>query len=336
LSSAALPQFLAAGITGAVTAAVVIATAWAIGWPRETPQPVAKAETTASAIEALSSRLTELESRAAKPAAPVVDPARLEGIEKSIGTLRNDIAAARSRADKLAADLDAAKSRPAAAADAPDLAAIEARLAQLERASSADSDKIAQAASKPADDTALRRLVVASMLDLHVRQGESFTDALAAAKTLAADPQTLKPLDDFAKSGVPNQANLSRELLTLVPKLTPPAPESSTTGSGVVDRLKSGAAKLVRIERTDVTGNDRGAIVARATAAAIRNDVADTRRELNLLEPADRAPAQGWLDKVAARDAALSASRRFATDAMAALAKPAQLDKPAQLEKPAQ
>ena len=48
------------------------------------------------------------------------------------------------------------------------------------------------------------------------------------------------------------------------------------------------------------------------------------RRELNTLTPADRAAAQGWLDKTTARDAALAASRQFAADAMTALAKPAQ------------
>jgi hypothetical protein len=42
------------------------------------------------------------------------------------------------------------------------------------------------------------------------------------------------------------------------------------------------------------------------------------------MAPADRAPAQAWLDRADARDAALAASRRFADDAMAALAKPAQ------------
>jgi hypothetical protein len=55
----------------------------------------------------------------------------------------------------------------------------------------------------------------------------------------------------------------------------------------------------------------------------LRNDVSEARRELNTLDPADRAPAQGWLDKVGERDAALAASRKFALDAMAALAKPA-------------
>jgi hypothetical protein len=130
----------------------------------------------------------------------------------------------------------------------------------------------------------------------------------------------LKPLDAFAATGIPNPAAMSRELLTLVPKLSPAPPDNANTGSGVLDRLQAGAAKLVRVERTDVVGNDRSAIVARVTAAALRNDFAEARRELTTLAPADRAPAQGWLDKAAERDAALAASRQFADQAMAALA----------------
>jgi hypothetical protein len=162
------------------------------------------------------------------------------------------------------------------------------------------------------------------MLDVSVRQGEPFVGALAAAKSLASNPDALKPLDGFAASGVPNAASLSRELLTLVPKLSPPAPENATTGTGIVDRMKAGAAKLVRIERSDVVGNDRSAVIARVTAAALRNDYVDARRELNTLSPGDRTAAQAWLDKANERDAALTASRDFATEAMAALAKPAQ------------
>jgi hypothetical protein len=123
---------------------------------------------------------------------------------------------------------------------------------------------------------------------------------------------------------VPSAASLSRELLTLVPKLSPPAPENPTAGIGIVDRLQAGAAKLVRIERSDAVGNDRGAVVSRVTAAALRNDFNEARRELKTLDPADRAAAQAWLDKADARDAALAASREFASEAMATLAKPAQ------------
>jgi hypothetical protein len=124
---------------------------------------------------------------------------------------------------------------------------------------------------------------------------------------------------------VPTAAILSRELLTLVPKLSPPPVlENDTVHPDIVDRLRAGAAKLVRIERTDAVGNDRGAIVARVTAAALRNDSNEARRELKTLPPEERTAAQSWLDKADARDAALAASRQFEADAMAALAKPAQ------------
>jgi hypothetical protein len=130
----------------------------------------------------------------------------------------------------------------------------------------------------------------------------------------------LKPLEAFAASGVPSAPALCRELVVIVPKLVPSAPEAETTGSGIVDRLQAGAAKLVRIQRADATGTDRASVVARVTAAALRNDLAEARRELNTLPAADRAAAQAWLDKADARDAALAASRKFASDATTALA----------------
>jgi hypothetical protein len=295
--------------------------AWGIGWSGETVAPLANPQTNASAIDTVVARLNDLEARSAKPAAN--DPAlaaRLAALEKSVLSLRGEIAGARTQSEKLAADLDAVKSAPREGGSSPDLAAINERLGEIERATRADST---QQRNPPADDAALRRVVVASMLDVSVRQGEPFAAALDAAKALAPDPDALKPLDEFATSGVPNPASLSRELLTLVPKLSPPAQGNSTTGTGVLDRLKAGAAKLVPIERTDVAGNDRSAIVARATAAALRNDLADARRELNTLVPSDRTAAQAWLDKANERDAALAASRQFATEALAALARPA-------------
>jgi hypothetical protein len=177
---------------------------------------------------------------------------------------------------------------------------------------------------KPLDDLPLRRVVAGALLEVLVRVGDPFPAALAAAKALTSNPDSLKPLDQFAAKGVPNPARLSTELLTLLPKLLPAQQDNATTGSGVLERLQAGAAKLVTIERTDTVGNDRGAVVARATAAALRNDSNEARKELNKLEPADRAAAQAWLEKADARDAALAASRQFAADAMAVLAKPAQ------------
>ena len=325
LSSAALRPVWVSGVTGVLTAALVLAIVWAVGWPGETVRPIAEINT--GAIEALSSRVSDLEGRLSKPAAPnPAQASRFDALEKSIASLRNDLASVRTQSEKLTAALDATKSSPSgsvAAPVSPDLSAIEGRLTEVERAVRSEKDSLAQATSQPADDTALRRLVVASMLEISVRQGEPFTKVLGAAKALAPDPQLLKPLENFAASGVPNPAALCRELLTLVPKLEPPSPQNSTAGTGIVEHLKAGAAKLVRIERPDAVGKDRAAIVARLTTAALRNDLSEARRELNSLDPADRAAAQGWLDKAGERDGALSASRKFANEAMAALAKPA-------------
>jgi hypothetical protein len=323
----AISATLTAAATSAVTAALVVAVAWVVGWPGETSPPMTSPQANAGAIDTLASRVDAIEARSARSPAAAPDPAataRLDALEKSVASLRAELSGARAQSEKLAAELTAVKSSPREAAAPPELAAINERLSQIERATRAASAELAQQDHKPADDSALRRVVAASMLDVSVRQGEPFAAQLAAAKALAPNPDALKPLDGFAVSGVPSAAGLSRELLALVPKLSPPAPENATTGTGIVDRLQAGAAKLVRIERTDAVGNDRGAVIARVMAAALRDDYTGARRELNTLAPGDRVAAQAWLDRANERDAALAASRHFATEAVAALAEPAQ------------
>ena len=323
-----------APISGAVAAALVIGVGWVLGWPAvQAPAPAPQLN--AAAIDDLTSRLASLETKTGKPAAPVADPAaavRMDAIEKSVAALRSELAGVRTQADKLGSAVNEVKAQPrdgSAPAAAPvDLAPINERIAQIERAAKAQESEIAAiksaeakpATTKPADDVALRRVVAASLLDVSVRHGDPFAAPLAAAKSLATNADALKPLDAFAATGVPNAPALCRELVAIVPKLAPSAPETETTGSGIVDRLQAGAAKLVRIQRADATGTDRASVVARVTAAALRNDLNEARRELNALPPADRGAAQAWLDKADARDAALAASRKFAADAMAALA----------------
>jgi hypothetical protein len=319
-----------APISGAVAAALVIGVGWMLGWPAvQAPAPAPQLN--AAAIDDLTARIAGLESKTSKPAADPAAAAKLEGIEKSVAALRSELAATRAQADKLASAVNDIKAQPRGDGSTPaavDLSPINDRLAQIERAAKAQESEIAAvksaadkpADSKPADDAALRRVVASSLLDVAVRHGDPFAAQLAAAKSLAPDADALKALDAFAASGIPSAPALCRELVAIVPKLVPPAPEAETTGSGIVDRLKAGATKLVRIERVDATGTDRGSVVARVTAAALRNDLNETRRELNTLTPADRAAAQAWLDKANARDAALAASRKFASDAMTALA----------------
>lgn len=323
ISPPSISPWVIAPVSGAVAAALVIGIGWMLGWPPV--QPAATPQVTSATVDALTARVAGIEARLAKPATDSAATAQLAALEKSLGALRDQLAATHAQSEKLAGQIAGIRSTPdGAAAPAVDLSGITDRLDALEQSSRSEATDIAQAkAQAKADDAPLRRVVVASLLDLGVRQGEPFAATLAAAKTLAPDAAPLKSLEGFAATGVPTAASLSRELLTLVPKLTPPAADNDVAGASLVDRLEAGAKKLIRIERVDATGADRGAIVARVTAAALRNDFNEARRELNTLAPADRAAAQSWIDKADARDAALAASRQFAADAMAALAKPA-------------
>lgn len=318
-----ISPWIIAPFSGAVAAALVIGVGWMLGWPEVTP-PTA-APQLSSVVDDLVGRVKSLEARIGKPDSALAG--RVDALDKAIASVRNDVAALRAQSDKTAAAIGDLKAAPRDGAAPVDLSGLIARIDQLERASRSQSAALAQASgkvaqAKPTDDMLLRRVVAAALLDVAVRHGDPYAAALATAKSFAPNPDALKPLEPFAKTGVPSPPALARDLLTIVPKLAPQQPDTATTGTSIVDRLQAGASKLVRIERSDATGNDRGAVVARVTAAAVRNDVADARRELELLPEADRVPAQAWLDKVNARDAALAASRQLADDAMTALATP--------------
>ncbi len=354
---------LIAAVTGAVAAGLVVGGAWLAGWPPSpSASPLASSASVSSTsapqvgqaeFGALASRVDRIESTASKTAASSLDQAaaaRIETLDKSVTsareeltTLREELATVRGQSDRLAAALKGGTAVPQHDAEAPsdlapsdlapsdlapsDLAAISARLAQteqqVEQTTQALTAEIAKRGTAPTGDGALRRAVAAMLLNVAVRQGQPYGDLLAAFKTLVSEPDTLKPLEPFADSGVPTANALGRELLAIVPKLEP-APVM-TSANDIVNRLQESAVRLVRIERMDAppAGVSAGAVVARIKAAARQNDVAAARKELNTLPPTDRTAAEPWIAKVDAREAALATARQFASEAMAALAKPA-------------
>lgn len=279
-------------------------------------------------------------------------------LREELTTLREELASVRGQSDRLVAALKDRTAAPKNDGETPsdvapsdlepslapsDLAAISARLAQTEQqieqmtqsltAEIAKRDtesarnieetaKSRQAAAT--DDGPLRRAVAATLLNVAVRQGQPYGDLLAAFRTLVSEPDALKPLETFAESGVPSANALGRELLAIVPKLEP-SPVTVSSAHDIVNRLQESAVRLVRIERLDTApaGESAGAVVARIKVAARHNDVATARKELNTLPPTDRTAAEAWIAKVDARDAALETARQFASEAMAALAKPA-------------
>ncbi|MBB5052048.1 hypothetical protein HNQ36_002022 [Afipia massiliensis] len=329
-------SILVSALTGAAAAALVLGVAKSSGWldapVQKPPDAVSKND-----VDALGTRIAKIETDAAKPVPaprPVADPAivtRLDAVEKSLTSLRNDVAAARGHGEKVVAALNEIKSAPPQAvisqsAPAGDTSALEERLGKIERATAALSAAAAApppAPPAPLEDPNVRRMATATALDSAVRQGEPYAATLTAARSAGGDTDVLKPLDAFAATGVPTAGALSRELLTLLPKLTP-KPEAQPAPSGIVERLQQSAAKLVRVQRTDAAASGNAAILARITSAAQRDDVAEAKRELMQLPASDRAPVQAWIAKMDAREAALAASRQFAADTMAALSKSAR------------
>ena len=328
VSQPSLPWAIAP-ISGAVAATLVIAVGWALGWPTvQAPAPAPQIN--AAAIDDLTARIAGLETKTSKPAAPMADPAaaaRIETIEKSLATLRGELAS-HAGAGRQTCIRDQRREGGAARRRC-------ARGRSLRHQRAHRRDRTRHRAPRAAEIDAARRQDRRGKTGRRQTGGRSAVAAaggLGPARRSGAGRRSLcrgAGGDEIAHAkcrraeaarcvcGVPacrTSNALCRELLTIVPKLNPPAADTTaTTGTGIVDRLQAGASKLVRVQRADATGDDRGSVVARVTAAGLRNDLAEARRELNTLQPADRAPAQAWLDKADARDAALAASRKFAS-----------------------
>ena len=321
---------LAGGAAASLVMILISLAGWPVGAPTQDVTPAAPANTLA--LDDLAARLARIEARPAPTPAPqpAAAPApslapRIDALDKAIAALRDDVAANRTRSEKALTGISELKSAPpvvAPAAPPPDLSAITSRLTQIESAIKTQADAATKQAAKPVDDAPLRRVVAASLLDMQVRQNQPYAAALKVAAS-GADAARTKSLETFAATGLPTTATLGNELLALLPKLTPPpAAPATTTGTGIMDRLQAGAARLVKIERSDAAGESNTAIVTRAADAAKRNDLVAARRELAALPAADKAIVQPWIDRIDARDAALAASQQLATDAMTALAKP--------------
>jgi hypothetical protein len=294
------------------------------------------------ALAALAGRVAKLEAALSAPRPPGSDPAlanRLSGLEGQLKALdekigiaarRSDDATtiareARSRIDTLAATLDELSQKVAQLSAQPvargEVEALGNRIAVIERATKSLEAELGKRNAATAGDNSVRASVVAAALAAAVERGDPFATELAALKALGVDAKALAPLEPFATSGVPTAAALSRELMGLVPALTKAAGTGGREGS-YLDRLAANAQKLVRVgPAEDAPGDDPAAIVTRIQARATQSDIGGALAELAKLPAEARAPAQAWIEKAQARNAAAVASRKLAADALAALGK---------------
>ncbi len=273
-------------------------------------------------LSQVSARLVRIE--AALAGAPATDAAmkmtaeNVASLNKRLDEIAGNVRDARSRADNAAAAAEAAQK---AAGTAPeqgrgDTEALSNRIAALEQSTRSSEKELA------ADDKVSRRAVIASALRDAVERGNPFAAELAAAKTFAADAGALAALEGFASTGVPSVVALARELSALAQPMMKVLGEPARQG-GVFEKIQASAERLVRIRPVgDAPGDDPATVIARIEAKAARNDIGGALAELAKLPAPVRAPAESWMQRAAARDAAIAASRQFALDSLGALGKP--------------
>jgi len=280
------------------------------------------------AVEELTARLEKLERATPRAAGnDAAAGAAIEGAIKPVQAAVADLArhvednttAIRDARGKVEAAL-AAAAAARLAAERNNVEALSNRVVALERASKTLPDEVAKSLAL-AGDRPLRAAMAAQALRTAVERGDPFVAELSATKVNGVDPRTLAPLEPFAANGLPSAALLARQLSDLAPEMLK-SNAAPTPAGGFLDRLQANAEKLVRIRPTDeVLGDDPAAVVSRAQAKAARSDFTGALAELNALPANVRAPAEDWIKKVEARNAAMDASRRVVADALAALGK---------------
>lgn len=316
--------------------------------PAPTPQAAtapAAAGATKESVTALADRVAKLEAAVAaaantsaapsdgsKPAAP--DAAVAEQLA-ALKALPDEVAGLKKRMDETATALQQARESAAAAMQAaeakpsqppgvskPEFEGLGERVAGLQRSMASLQQAIQRQTTETSrEDRGVRLAVVAAGLRGAVERGAPFAGELEAAKALMADPQAVALLSPFAATGVPSATALGRELAALAPSLVKSAPTASGADQSYWQRFQSEAEKLVRVRPiNEAPGSNLSAAVARIEAMGKRGDIAGALAELQKLPEAARAPAEPWIKKAQAREAAIAAARRIEAAAIAALA----------------
>ncbi len=326
---AALWQMLAAGCAGAAIMTGALLVLWVGGFLPVRNGETARTDSTATA--ALNDRLARIEAAAARPQAP--DPSvseRLSAADSAMKSLGIALTALTRRHDETAAGAAEARARADAAEKA--VTQMRASIQDVTKNSSgglspAEVDIVQKriaaleqtAKAQPADSPARLALSTTALRDA-VLSGVPFVTELEEVKALGADEKVLAPLTPFAKNGAPTNAALAQELRALIPALMKSSAAQAPTG--FLERLEANAGKLVRIRPVDApAGDDASAVLARVEIEAAHAAIDDAIVDLGKLDAAARAPAQEWITKAQARQAAFAAARQIASEATHALGK---------------
>jgi hypothetical protein len=301
-------------------------------------RPAPAADT--KATDALAQRVASLESAAkSPPQANGADPqlaSRIDGLESTLksnssalAALTKQIAEAGSsgtQALRQAEALNTAMSQLASRVDdmakqRPDgvtpaqLEALQKQVASLKQS----ADAAQKAIEQNSDASNRARLAIAtSALRNAVLSHAPYQAELANAQALGTDAKQLAPLQRFAASGVPSDAQLADSLKRLLPALSHAAtPQAS---GDFLERLRANAGRLVRVTPANAPAGDEPAdVLTRLKLEADHADIAGALTDIQKLPASAQQQAADWIATVKARNEALNAARALSAETARAL-----------------
>jgi len=313
----AVRPMLIGGLAGGALVAIVMAAVWFAG---VVPARVAESGgADPAAIAALNARLTRAEAAiASMPAGDKTIPDRLTAADNAMKSLGIALSALNKRSDEVAATAADARARAEQAdktttdlrnvvqgltqntsggSSPAELESVQKRLAALEETTKAG----------PVDRQARLALIGVSLRDA-VARGVPFAAEVGEMKTLGAGEKQVAALAPFAAGGVPTTAALLQELNGLLPAILK-ASGTQTPPAGFMERLQANAEKLVRIRPVNApAGDEAAAVLARLEIDVAHADINGALADLGKLDERMRQPAQDWISRARARQAAVAAA----------------------------
>jgi hypothetical protein len=199
---------------------------------------------------------------------------------------------------------------------APQLTTLDQRIAKLEAALPELSTAIDRSAASAKSGAAA---IAFANLRNAVAAGRPYAAELAALRSLIPDPGDLGALPSHADTGIPTLADLSANLTKLAEaSAAPPAAPAETS---ILDSMVASAKSAISIRRigADLTGDEPGAVLARAEAALKQGDLAPAIKEVEALPAPARDAFAGWLDEARARASANDTLSKLESTVLASL-----------------
>jgi hypothetical protein len=301
-------------------------------------RPAPAADT--KAVDALTQRVANLESATKNaPQSGSADPqlaSRIDNLENTVKSNSGALAALTKQADdagssgtqalrqvetlntavnQLVERLDElAKQRPDGIAPAQ-FEAMQQQVATLKQSADAAQKAIQQNSDA---STRARVAIAASALRNAVLSNRPYQAELLAAQSVGANAQQLAPLQRFAASGVPSDAQLADALRKLLPALAQNAPPQAS--GDFLERLRANAGRLVRVTPANApAGDDPTDVLTRLKIEADRADIAGALTDMQKLPAAAQQQAADWIVTVKARNEALDAARALSAETTRAL-----------------